>query len=141
MPPATHRIAIHKFGGAALADAAAIRHVGALLTEPAEERRVAVTSALQGVTDSLLRALHCATEGDASGAHTIEREITERHTSVASALEARRQTVAAAPIRSVIATPVGARPLVDGGSAWGTSRTRNAGRSGKARLSSGMETL
>lgn len=61
--------------------------------------------------------------------------------SVASALEARRQTVASAPIRSVIASPVGAWPAADGGSAQVISRTRNAGRSGKLRLSSGIDTL
>ena len=86
VPPVAHPIAIHKFGGAALTDSGAIRHVGALLSAPVEERRVAVTSALQGVTDSLLRAVHCATEGDASGASAIARELAERHTSVASAL-------------------------------------------------------
>lgn len=86
MPSATHPIAIHKFGGAALADASAIRHVGALLGEPSDERRVVVTSALQGVTDSLLRAMHCATEGNSGGADAIAREVTERHTAVADAL-------------------------------------------------------
>jgi CheY-like chemotaxis protein len=74
------------------------------------------------------------TDGDAA----LQLPCTPREllTSVASALEARRQTVAAAPIRSAIATPVGARPLVDGGSAWGTSRTRNTARSGNVHLSS-----
>ena len=86
MPPATHPIAIHKFGGAALADAGAIGHVGALLAEPTEERRVAVTSALQGVTDSLVKAAHCAIEGDARGADGIAREIAQRYTIVADTL-------------------------------------------------------
>ncbi|HEV7839813.1 MAG TPA: hypothetical protein VGO75_17210, partial [Gemmatimonadaceae bacterium] len=86
MPSATHPIAIHKFGGAALAGAAAIAHVGALLAEPSDERRVVVTSALHGVTDSLLRAIHHATEGDALGADTIARELRELHASVADAL-------------------------------------------------------
>jgi aspartokinase len=47
MPSATHPIAIHKFGGAALAGASAIAHVGALLAEPSDERRVVVSSALR----------------------------------------------------------------------------------------------
>ena len=86
MPSATHPIAIHKFGGAALAGASAIAHVGALLAQPSLERRVVVTSALQGVTDSLLRAVHHATEGDALAAATIARELGDRHASVADGL-------------------------------------------------------
>jgi len=57
------------------------------------------------------------------------------------ALEARRQALAAAPMRSVIASPRGTWPLVAAGSSRSTSRTRNAGRSGKWRLSSGIDTL
>jgi aspartokinase/homoserine dehydrogenase 1 len=86
MPPVAHPIAIHKFGGAALAGASAIAHVGALLAEPSEERRVVVTSALQGVTDSLLRAVHSATEGNSSEATGIAREINQLHSSVAAEL-------------------------------------------------------
>jgi aspartokinase/homoserine dehydrogenase 1 len=94
MPSATHPIAIHKFGGAALAGASAIAHVGALLAEPSDERRVVVTSALQGVTDSLLRAVHCATEGNSRDADTIARELTQRHASVADALVAGEERIA-----------------------------------------------
>src|SRR5450759_4304700 len=94
MPPATHPIAIHKFGGAALAGASAIAHVGALLAKPSDERRVVVTSALQGVTDSLLRAVHCATEGNSRDADTIARELTQRHASVADALVAGEERIA-----------------------------------------------
>jgi len=94
MPSPTHPIAIHKFGGAALAGASAIAHVGALLAEPSDERRVVVTSALQGVTDSLLRAVHCATEGNSRDADTIARELTQRHASVADALLAGEERIA-----------------------------------------------
>ena len=86
MPSPTHPIAIHKFGGAALAGADAIAHVGTLLAEPSEERRVVVTSALQGVTDSLLRAVHSATEGKSEEANSIASELTTRHASVADAV-------------------------------------------------------
>jgi aspartokinase/homoserine dehydrogenase 1 len=86
MPSPTHPIAIHKFGGAALAGASAIAHVGALLAKPSAERRVVVTSALQGVTDALLRAVQCATEGDARGAEAIVRELSQLHDTVAQAL-------------------------------------------------------
>lgn len=61
--------------------------------------------------------------------------------SVVSALETRRQAVAAAPIRSVMASALGSWPFVEGGTSRATSRMRNAGRSGKWRLSSGIETL
>lgn len=61
--------------------------------------------------------------------------------SVVAELEARGQTVAAAPIRSVSASPLGSWPLVGGASSRATSRMRNAGRSGKWRLRSGIETL
>jgi aspartokinase/homoserine dehydrogenase 1 len=86
MPSATHPIAIHKFGGAALAGASAIAHVGALLAEPSDERRVVVTSALQGVTDSLLRAVHSATEGNSAEVDVIARDLSQRHASVADTL-------------------------------------------------------
>ena len=60
---------------------------------------------------------------------------------VADALETRRHVLAAAPIRSVMASPRGTWPLVEGTSSRSTSRTRNAGRSGKVRLRSGIDTL
>ncbi|MGZ3286003.1 MAG: amino acid kinase family protein, partial [Xanthobacteraceae bacterium] len=77
---------MHKFGGAALAGASAIAHVGALLTQPSDERRVVVTSALQGVTDALLRADQCASQGDSRGAEAVVQEITQLHATVADAL-------------------------------------------------------
>src|SRR6476659_2044914 len=86
MPSPTHPIAIHKFGGAALAGADAIAHVGALLAEPSHERRIVVTSALQGVTDSLIRAVHHAAEGDAPAADTIAVDLGDRHAGVADGL-------------------------------------------------------
>ena len=60
---------------------------------------------------------------------------------VVEALEVRRQAVAAAPIRSVIASPRGTWPLVEGDSSRSSSRTRNGGRSGNGRLSSDIETV
>jgi CheY-like chemotaxis protein len=57
------------------------------------------------------------------------------------ALEVRRQAVVATPIRSVIASPRGTWPSVEGSSSRSSSRTRKGGRSGNARLSSGIETL
>jgi len=57
------------------------------------------------------------------------------------ALEARRQAVGDAPMRSVSASPVGTWPLDGGSASRSTSSTRNGGRSGKLRRSSGIETL
>ena len=55
-------ISVHKFGGAALADAASITNVGQLLaSDDSGSQRVVVTSALQGVTNELVRALELAT--------------------------------------------------------------------------------
>ena len=56
------------------------------------------------------------------------------------ALETRRQALAAAPIRSVITSPRGTAPFVEGTSR-ATSSTRNGGRSGKLRFRSDIETL
>jgi DNA-binding response OmpR family regulator len=60
---------------------------------------------------------------------------------IVEALEVRRQALAAAPMRSVSASPRGTWPLGATASSRSTSRMRNAGRSGKWRLSSGIETL
>ena len=54
---------------------------------------------------------------------------------------ARHQPEAGAPIRSVSASAWGPWPLVAKGAARATSRMRNAGRSGKCRISSDIETL
>jgi aspartokinase/homoserine dehydrogenase 1 len=94
MPSPTRPIAIHKFGGAALAGASAIAHVGELLADPSDERRVVVTSALQGVTDALLRAVHHATERDARGADAIARELAQRHATVADELVTGKERIA-----------------------------------------------
>jgi DNA-binding NtrC family response regulator len=60
---------------------------------------------------------------------------------VVSALESRYADPAAMPTRSVSASPWGTWPLVSAALSHSSSRTRNAGRSGKLRLSSGIETL
>jgi CheY-like chemotaxis protein len=62
--------------------------------------------------------------------------------SIVSALEVRRQALTVVPMRSVIASPRGTGPLVEGGGSWRTnSRMRSAGRSGKWRFRSDIETL
>ena len=74
MPSSNPSIVVHKFGGAALADAAAIGNVGTLLrAEPITSRLVVVTSALEGVTNQLLSAIAAARAGD----HGTARAITD----------------------------------------------------------------
>jgi CheY-like chemotaxis protein len=58
-----------------------------------------------------------------------------------AALETRHAEPAATPIRSVNAAALGTWPFVGATLSHSTSRIRNAGRSGKWRLSSGIETL
>jgi aspartokinase/homoserine dehydrogenase 1 len=76
-------IHIHKFGGAALADADAIRRVIAIIAAD-DEQKVVVASALLGVTDDLLTIAHAAVEGETSTA-ALE-SLRERHVAVARAL-------------------------------------------------------
>ena len=60
---------------------------------------------------------------------------------VVMALEVRQGDPAAAPMRSVSTSPWGTWPLLSAALSHSTSRIRNAGRSGKWRMSSGIETL
>ena len=84
MPPSTSPVVVHKFGGAALADAAAIANVGTLLAADATApRRLVVTSALQGVTNQLLAAIAHATAGDVTAARAIVGGLLARHLEVA----------------------------------------------------------
>jgi aspartokinase/homoserine dehydrogenase 1 len=57
-------LTIHKFGGAALADAAAIRQVSSIVATDAGSRKVVVASAMLGVTDALLEVARQAAEGE-----------------------------------------------------------------------------
>jgi aspartokinase/homoserine dehydrogenase 1 len=87
MPPQLLSIGVHKFGGAALADAAAIANVGAILAAEAGQPRVVVTSALQGVTNALVRAVRHATEGQLTDARAIVEDFRARHLAVAAGIE------------------------------------------------------
>src|SRR5256886_9911519 len=57
---------IHKFGGASLADAAAIGHAVRIVQAQRPEPLVVVVSAMSGVTDALLDAAARAARGEAS---------------------------------------------------------------------------
>jgi len=76
-------IDIHKFGGAALADADAIRGVIGIVARD-KSQKVVVASAMLGVTDELVVLAHTAANGESSRA-TIDA-MSERHAAVARAL-------------------------------------------------------
>ncbi len=82
-------IVVHKFGGAALADAAAISHVAAILaTELTGPARVVVTSALQGVTNVLLSAIGHSLAGEHAEARAIVNALKAREHAVAEGVVA-----------------------------------------------------
>ena len=76
-------IHVHKFGGAALADADAIRRVIAIIAGD-DEQKVVVASALLGVTDDLLTIAHASIDGETSSAALDS--LRDRHVAVARAL-------------------------------------------------------
>jgi aspartokinase/homoserine dehydrogenase 1 len=75
-------IAVWKFGGAALADAAAIRRAAGLVAEHAGPL-VVVASALGGVTDLLLEGAEQAVSGDTRQAARTAARFLKRHRDVA----------------------------------------------------------
>lgn len=78
---------IHKFGGAALADADAIRHAARIIAAlPAGA--VVVASAMKGVTDALLEVALLASRGEERGARTAADTLRARHLETAAALGA-----------------------------------------------------
>ena len=79
-------ITVHKFGGAALADAAAIRKVASILASDGAPHKVVVASAMLGVTDTLLEIAHRAAAGEQERA-AIET-LRERHLATARSLGA-----------------------------------------------------
>jgi bifunctional aspartokinase / homoserine dehydrogenase 1 len=84
MPTSTAAAVVHKFGGAALADAAAITNVAELLgADATSQRRVVVTSALQGVTNQLVAAIELSKDGGGDAVKAIGAQLRERHLEVA----------------------------------------------------------
>src|SRR5215213_8498028 len=87
MPAQARSLVVHKFGGAALADAGAIAGVVRLLAlDRTGTRRVVAASALMGVTDALVQAAATAASGDLDGALAAARELCARHQGVATEL-------------------------------------------------------
>ncbi len=85
MPRPAPVLEIHKFGGASVADAAAVRHAVAIIKAQPFPRAV-VVSAMGGVTDLLLGAASAARRGDLSAALETVKLLRSRHQAVARAL-------------------------------------------------------
>ena len=93
MPPLRTRSAsrstaidVFKFGGASLADAAAVRHAIDLIVEPRPSRVVTVVSALAGVTDALLAIAEAARVGDVDAVDEQVTTLHQRHAAVATGI-------------------------------------------------------
>src|SRR5437762_140071 len=69
---------VHKFGGTSVADAGCFRQVAKIVAARPEQRRLIVVSAMAGVTDQLVRAVHVAGKRDL-GYRDIIAEVGARH--------------------------------------------------------------
>src|SRR5262245_42273335 len=82
----TKQATIMKFGGTSVEDARAIRNVLAIVKLAAKSRPVVVVSAIGGFTNSLLRSVQMAIDGDARAASkSLDAEF-ERHLTIANEL-------------------------------------------------------
>src|SRR5688500_20236326 len=80
MPAQARSLVVHKFGGAALADAGAIASVVRLLAlDRTGTRRVVAASALMGVTDALVQLTTTAAGGVIVAALAAARDVCARH--------------------------------------------------------------
>jgi aspartokinase/homoserine dehydrogenase 1 len=87
MPRSATAIVVHKFGGAALADAKAIRHAAQMVAAQ-PSGAVVVASAMKGVTDALLDIAVIASRGEQRAALTEIDSLRERHLATAAELAA-----------------------------------------------------
>ena len=76
---------IHKFGGASLADAAAVAHAAGIIAAR-EGPRVVVVSAMAGVTDALLALAEHAARGSADKATAAVRALRDQYVTAARAV-------------------------------------------------------
>jgi aspartokinase/homoserine dehydrogenase 1 len=77
---------VHKFGGASLADSAAVRHAVDIIRRHRAEPTVVVVSAMAGTTDALLAVAEQAGSGDARAVAPLIARLRLRHAEVARAL-------------------------------------------------------
>ncbi|MEO6445630.1 MAG: bifunctional aspartate kinase/homoserine dehydrogenase I [Gemmatimonadaceae bacterium] len=83
--PRSPSLQVHKFGGASLMDAAAVRHAATLMAGEKGPRLV-VASAMAGVTDALLSGALRASEGDGEALRETAELLRKRHLEAARAL-------------------------------------------------------
>ena len=76
---------IHKFGGAALADADAIRHAARIIAAR-PQGAVVVASAMRGVTDALLHIAILVSRGEQRAARAAAEALRARHLETAAEL-------------------------------------------------------
>ena len=69
---------VHKFGGTSVANADCFRRVASIVAKRPERRRIIVVSAMAGVTDDLVRAVHVAGKRDL-GYREIVAALAARH--------------------------------------------------------------
>ncbi|HEX6106347.1 MAG TPA: bifunctional aspartate kinase/homoserine dehydrogenase I [Gemmatimonadales bacterium] len=77
---------VHKFGGASLADSAAVRHAVEIIHRHRGEPTVLVVSAMAGTTDALLGVAQQAGSGDARAVEPLIARLRSRHAEVAREL-------------------------------------------------------
>lgn len=77
---------VHKFGGASLADGAAMRHAASIVVSRAPATRVVVVSAIAGATDALLEAGERALAGEIDAAVAIVDGLHQRYGAMAREL-------------------------------------------------------
>ncbi|HZI43143.1 MAG TPA: hypothetical protein VFD67_15595, partial [Gemmatimonadaceae bacterium] len=85
--------AVHKFGGAALANARAIRHAVNIVTNGQRRGVVVVASAMGGVTDALLEICTLAKQRDRARVEKAIATLRERHVEAANDLTSETKTV------------------------------------------------
>src|SRR3982751_40423 len=74
---------VHKFGGASLADSAAVLHAVTLVRSALRNPTIVVVSAMAGVTDALLEVARQAERGDEHGVAALIAQLRSRHADVA----------------------------------------------------------
>ncbi|MBA3496985.1 MAG: bifunctional aspartate kinase/homoserine dehydrogenase I [Gemmatimonadales bacterium] len=77
---------MHKFGGASLADSAAVRHAVAIIRRHAQEPTVVVVSAMAGTTDALLAVAQQAGAGESRTVAQLIARLRSRHAETARAV-------------------------------------------------------
>ncbi|HEY2379383.1 MAG TPA: bifunctional aspartate kinase/homoserine dehydrogenase I [Gemmatimonadaceae bacterium] len=76
---------VHKFGGTSVADAHCFRQVARIVEQRPEHRRLIVVSAMAGITDQLVRAVHVAGKRDL-GYREIMAAVGARHRKIIAEL-------------------------------------------------------